>query len=298
MLLVTGATGTTGSEVLRALKDREVPARALVRDETQAHNLRAHGFEPVTGDLGDPRTLRPALEGVERAYLVSPAGPMQSELEQTFIETAKEAGVAHIVKLSVIGASPEAPLRFARSHGTVEHALKESGIAWTLLRPTAFMQNTLAWGPQVHDGTFYAPVPDAAVSVVDARDVAEVAAAALTDTAHEGKSYGLSGPEAVSYRDQAKRIFSAAGREVEVEEVPMEDFKRELVRVGVPPWNAEGLTELFVLYAHGGATMVTTGVMDALGRDPRGLDAFAADHVEAFKATGDGPAGEVGGGRP
>jgi uncharacterized protein YbjT (DUF2867 family) len=297
MLLVTGATGTTGSEVLRALKDREVPARALVRDETKAHHLRDLGFEPATGDLGDPRTLRPALEGVERAYLVSPTGPMQSELEQTFIETAKEAGVQHIVKLSVIGANPEAPHRFARSHGKVEQALKASGIAWTLLRPTAFMQNTLAWGPQVHDGTFYSPVPDAAVSIVDARDVAEVAAAALTDAAHEGKSYGLSGPEAVSYREQARRVFAAAGREVEVEEVPVEDLKRELVRAGVPPWNAEGLAELFALYAEGGATMVTTGVSDALGRDPRDLDAFAADHVEAFKATGGGPAGQLGGGR-
>src|SRR5919112_1053247 len=197
MLLVTGATGTTGSEVLRALKDREVPARALVRDETKAHHLRDLGFEPATGDLGDPRTLRPALEGVERAYLVSPTGPMQSELEQTFIETAKEAGVRHIVKLSVIGANPEAPLRFARSHG-----------------------------------------------------------------------------------------------EVEVQEVPVEDLKRELVRAGVPPWNAEGLAELFELYADGGATMVTTGVNDALGRDPRDLDAFAADHVEAFQATGDEPAGQ------
>lgn len=283
MLLVTGATGTTGSEVLRALKDREVPARALVRDETKAHHLRDLGFEPATGDLGDPRTLRPALEGVECAYLVSPTGPMQSELEQTFIETAKEAGVRHIVKLSVIGANPEAPLRFARSHGKVEQALKASGIAWTLLRPTAFMQNTLAWGPQVRDGTFYSPVPDAAVSIVDARDVAEVAAAALTDAAHEGKSYGLSGPEAVSFREQARRVFAAAGREVEVEEVSVEDLKRELVRAGVPPWNAEGLAELFDLYAGGGATMVTTGVSDALGRDPRDLDAFAADHVEAFK---------------
>src|SRR5919199_6775597 len=283
MLLVTGATGTTGSEVLRALKDREVPARALVRDETKAHHLRDLGFEPATGDLGDPRTLRPALEGVERAYLVSPSGPMQSELEQTFIETAKEAGVRHIVKLSVIGANPEAPLRFARSHGKVEQALKESGLAWTLLRPTAFMQNTLAWGPQVHDGTFYSPVPDAAVSIVDARDVAGVAAAALTDPAHAGKSYGLSGPEAVSYREQARRLFAAAGREVNVEEVPVEDVKRELVRAGVPPWNAEGWAEQFVLYADGGVTMVTTGVNDALGRAPRDLDTFAADHVEAFK---------------
>src|ERR1700750_3025455 len=99
MLLVTGAKGTTGSELRRARKAPEAAAPPLVRDEPQAHTLRAHGFEPVTGDLGDPRTLRPALEGVERAYLVSPTGPMQSELEQTFIETAKEAGVAHGVQL-------------------------------------------------------------------------------------------------------------------------------------------------------------------------------------------------------
>jgi uncharacterized protein YbjT (DUF2867 family) len=284
MLLVTGATGTTGMEVLRALKDRGVTARALVRDETKAHHLRDLGFEPATGDLGDPRTLGPALDGVERAYLVSPAGPMQSELEQTFLEAANDAGVKHVVKLSLIGANPEAPLRFARSHAKVEHALKESGMAWTLLRPTPFMQNTLAWGPQVLDGTFYSPVPDAAVSLVDARDVAEVAAAALTDDGHEGKSYGLSGPEAVSFRDQARRVFAAAGREVTVEEVPLEELKRELVRAGVPPWNAEGLAEQFELYANGGATMVTTGVTDALGRDPRNLDEFAKDHVEAFQA--------------
>ena len=204
MLLVTGATGTTGMEVLRALKDRGVEARGLVRDETKAHHLRDLGFEPATGDLGDPRTLAPALEGVEKAYLVSPIGPMQSEFEQAFLETAKEAGVKHIVKLSVIGASPRrrcaSPARTPRSSA----ALKESGMAWTLLRPTGFMQNTLAWGPRVLDGTFYSPVPDAAFSIVDARDVAEVAAIALTEEGHEGKAYGLSGPEAVSFRDQAR----------------------------------------------------------------------------------------------
>jgi uncharacterized protein YbjT (DUF2867 family) len=283
MLLVTGATGTTGMEVLRALKDRGAQARALVRDETKAHHLRDLGFAPVTGDLGDPRTLGPALADVERAYLVAPASPMQSELEQAFVEAAKEAGVKHVVKLSVIGASEEAPGRFARSHGRVERALKESEMAWTLLRATGFMQNTLGWGERVQDGTFYTPVPDAAFSIVDARDVAEVAALALTGDGHEGKAYGLSGPEAISYRDQAKRVFAAAGREVAVAEVPVEAVKRELVRAGVPPWNAEGLAELFELYASGGATMVTSGVQDALGRAPRDLDTFAADHVEAFK---------------
>ena len=148
-------------------------------------------------------------------------------------------------------------------------------MAWTLLRPTGFMQNTLAWGARVLDGTFYSPVPDAAFSVVDARDVAEVAAVALTEEGHEGKAYGLSGPEAVSYRDQARRVFAAAGREVEVEEIPVETLKRELVRAGVPPWNAEGLSELFEVYASGGAQMVTSGVKDVLDRDPRDIDAFA-----------------------
>lgn len=284
MLLVTGATGTTGMEVLRALKARGVPARALVRDETKAHHLRHLGFEPVTGDLGDPRTLGPALESVERAYLVSPAGPMQAEFEQAFLETALAAGVKHVVKLSMIGASTEAPLRFARSHAKVEAALKESGMAWTLLRPTGFMQNTLSWGARVQDGAFYTPVPDAAFSIVDVRDIAEVAAVALTEEGHEGKAYGLSGPEAVSYRDQVRRLFAAAGREVEVHEVEVEAVKRGLVRAGVPPWNAEGLTEQFALYASGGAQMVTSGVKDVLERDPRDLDTFAQDHVEAFKA--------------
>src|SRR3954452_4840703 len=190
MLLVTGATGTTGMEVLKAIKARGAEARALVRDETKAHHLRDLGFEPVTGDLGDPSTLSHALENVEKAYLVSPIGPMQSEFEQAFLETAKEAGVQHIVKLSMIGASPEAPLRFARTHGKVEQALRESGMAWTLLRPTGFMQNTLSWGPRVLDGTFYSPVPDASFSIVDARDVAEVAAVALTTDGHETRPTG------------------------------------------------------------------------------------------------------------
>ena len=212
-----------------------------MRDETKAHHLRDLGFEPTTGDLGDPRTLGPALEGVERAYLVSPIGPMQSEFEQAFLETREGGRRQARRQASVIGASPEAPLRFARTHAKVEAALKESGMAWTLLRPTGFMQNTLAGARACWTATSTRRVPDAAFSIVDARDVAEVAAVALTEEGHEGKAYGLSGPEAVSYRDQATRVFAAAGREIEVEEIPVETLKRELVRAGVPPWNAEGL---------------------------------------------------------
>jgi uncharacterized protein YbjT (DUF2867 family) len=284
MLLVTGATGTTGTEVLRALRGRELEVRALIRDESKADAVRELGAIPVAGDMGDPRTLEPALEGIERAYLVSPVSPMQAEYEQVFVETAKAAGVNHIVKLSVIGASTDSPLRFSRNHAIVEHALRDSGLEWTFLRPTGFMQNNLAWPSRVQDGTFYSPVPDAAFSIVDARDVAEVAVAALTGEGHAGKAYALTGPEAISYRDQARRLFAAAGREVEVQEVEAEAVKQALVAAGVPPWNAEGLAELWELYASGGATLVATGVQDVLRRPPRDLDAFARDHVEAFRA--------------
>jgi uncharacterized protein YbjT (DUF2867 family) len=283
MLLVTGATGTTGTEVLRALSEREVEVRALIHDEAKADAVRELGAEPVVAEMGDPKTLEPALAGVERAYLVSPVSPMQAEYEQVFVETAKAAGVQHVVKLSVIGASGESPLRFARNHAVVEQALRDSGLAWTFLRPNSFMQNNLAWPPRVQDGTFYSPVPDAAFSIVDARDVAEVAVAALTGDDHAGKAYALTGPEAVSYREQARRLFAAAGREVTVEEVDAEAVKQALVQAGVPPWNAEGLAEQWQMYAGGGAALVASGVEDVLGRPPRDLDAFARDHADAFR---------------
>jgi len=284
MLLVTGATGTTGTEVVRGLRQRDAEVRALIHDEAKADAVREIGAEPVLGEMGDPKTLEPALEGVERAYLVSPVSPMQAEYEQVFVETAKAAGVQHVVKLSMVGASGESPLRFARNHAVVEHALRESGLAWTFLRPNGFMQNNLSWPTRVQNGRFYSPVPDAAFSLVDARDVAEVAIAALTGDDHAGKAYALTGPEAVSYRDQARRLFTAAGRDVTVEEVDAEAVKQALVQTGVPPWNAEGLAELWQMYASGGAALVASGVEDVLGRAPRDLDAFARDHAEAFRA--------------
>jgi uncharacterized protein YbjT (DUF2867 family) len=282
MLLVGGATGRTGTEVLRALRDAGLDVRGLCHQESGREPVRALGAEPVVADLGDPKTLEPALAGVTRALLIAPSSPMQAEYEQVFIECAKVAGVAHVVKLSMLGASPGSPLRFAKAHGIAEQALRASGMKWTLLRASSFMQNTLAWPAHVHDGVLHAPVPDAPFSPVDTRDVAEVAVAALTGDGHEDRAYALTGPAAVSYRTQARILFGAAGREVEVREVPLQALKQALVRGGAPAWNAEGLGELLESYAAGHATTVATGVQDALGRPPRTLEAFARDHRGAF----------------
>ena len=272
MLLVTGATGTTGMEVLQALKARGAEARALVRDETKAHHLRDLGFEPATGDLGDPRTLGPALEGVERAYLVSPISPMQSEFEQAFLETAKEAGVKHIVKL--LGdrrVSPEAPLRFARTHAQGRDRAEgvRDGLDAAAARPASCRTRSPG-----------------------ARACSTAPSTRRSPTRRSASSTPATSPRSPPWRSRrratrARRTASAAprpsptatrpgacspppGARSTVEEIPVETLKRELVRAGVPPWNAEGLSELFELYAGGGAQMVTSGVKDALDRDPRG----------------------------
>jgi uncharacterized protein YbjT (DUF2867 family) len=280
MLLVTGATGTTGAEVIRALVARGAEARGLVRDDARADAVRALGAEPAVGDLGDPASLRAALDGIDRAYLVSPLGPQQAEYEQAFLEAAKAAGVGHVVKLSMLGADEDALVRFARGHARVEQALRDSGLAWTILRPNGYLQNALSWRAGARDGTFYAPVPDAAISAVDARDVAEAAAVALTADGHVERVYELTGPEAISFRAQAERLL---GPGVAVEEVPVEEVTAALVAGGMPAWNAEGLAELLDHYAAGGATAVGDHLEALLGRPPRSLDDFAQDHAEAFK---------------
>src|SRR5439155_17202637 len=123
MILVTGATGTTGTEVLRALGARGAKARGLVRSAAKGDRVRELGAEPVPGDLEDAESLKWALDGVRRVYLVTRVGERQAELEQSFVEAAKAAGVEHVVKLSVIGASAQSPMRFNQSHAAGEQAL-------------------------------------------------------------------------------------------------------------------------------------------------------------------------------
>ena len=214
MLLVTGATGTTGMEILRALKDRDVEARALVRDETKAHHLRDLGFEPATGDLGDPRTLTPALggrrEGVPRVadrpdavrVRAGVPGDRQGSRRQAHREAVRDRREPR----GAAALRPHARQGRGGAEG-VRHGLDAAA-------PHGLHAEHARLGPARARRTFYSPVPDASFSIVDARDVAEVAAVALTEEGHEGKAYGLSGPEAVSFRDQAKRVFAAAGREV------------------------------------------------------------------------------------
>ena len=194
MILITGTTGTNGIEIVRLLARSGVPCRALVRNAQKAAALAAlPKVEIVEGDLADPETLAPAVEGVDKALLCSSIGPNLVELQGNFIRAAKRAGVRHIVKFSGMDADLNSEWRFLRWHAEAERELENSGLAFTHLQPNQFMQVCLLFQSTIaSEGKFYAASKDSEVSPVDIRDIAAVAV--LTQSGHESKKYVITGP--------------------------------------------------------------------------------------------------------
>ena len=284
MILITGATGTTGREVVAELHRLGAKGvRALVRDPARADFIRAAGFETVAGDFEKPETLGAALEGVERALLLTPPSPQTVEHNRAFVEAAAGAGVRHVVKLSAIGADSGAPEGFARWHGQAEESLKSSGVAWTMLRPNFFMQNLLGQAHQIAaTGRIVQAVGDARISFVDVRDIAAVAARALTEEGHEGQTYTLTGPEALSYAEVAARLSEAAGRDIAYVPITPEQFREGALAAGLPEWLVSALERLNEIFASGRAAEVTDAVRRVGRKEPTTFEQFARDYAEAF----------------
>ncbi|MBV8860045.1 MAG: SDR family oxidoreductase [Acidobacteria bacterium] len=285
MILITGATGTTGREVvaeLRRLGARDV--RALVRDPARADFIREAGFEAVAGDFEKPETLGPALEGVERALLLTPPTPDTVTHQREFILAAAAAGVRHVVKLSAVGADADAPEGFGKWHGQSENLLKSSGLKWTILRPNFFMQNLLGQAGQIAStGSIFQPVGDARASFIDARDIAAVAARTLTEDGHEGQTYVLTGPEALSYHEVAAKLSEATGRSINYVPISPEQFRAGALGAGLPEWLVSALERLNEIFAAGHAAGVTDAVRRVGQTEPTPFDQFARDHAAAFK---------------
>jgi uncharacterized protein YbjT (DUF2867 family) len=195
--------------------------------------------------------------------------------------------VKHIVYLSQLHASPDSPLRFLRYHAAVEEALRESGMSYTNLRPNLYMQGLLMIGKSIaSEGRFFAPAGDARVSVVDVRDVASVAVAALTHTGHEGKTYDLTGPEALTHGEMAAQLSQALDRPVTFVDLPEPVFREGLRGLHMPDWQADGLIEDYAHYRRGEATSISSSVEEATGQPPRTFRQFARDNKAAFLKTG------------
>jgi uncharacterized protein YbjT (DUF2867 family) len=283
-ILISGATGSVGSELANALARKGVSFRAMVRTPERAGTLASlPGVEIVAGDFDDSPSLVHALQGVERAFLLTPSTERAETQQIAFVEAAKQSGVRHIVKLSQWAANEASPVRFLRYHAAVEAALRASGMHYTFLRPNLFMQATLAFRESiVGDGAFFAPVDDGKISLVDVRDIAAVAATCLTAPGHEGKVYDLTGPEALTHGELAAHFSRALGRAISFSDVSPEVMRRAMLGIGLPPWQAEGLIEDYAHYRRGEAAVVSSDIEKVTGRAARSFAAFAADYANAF----------------
>jgi uncharacterized protein YbjT (DUF2867 family) len=287
MILVTGATGKNGTEILKRLSGRNERVRAMVHKQKDLVNRAPNcAREFVEADFDDPGSLRRALNGVQRAFLVTNSSERVEERQLRFVALALECGVKHIVYLSQLHASLDSPCRFLRYHASVEEALRASGMSYTSLRPNLYMQALLMIGKSIaSQGCFLAPAGDARVSVVDVRDLAAVAVAALTRTGHEGKTYDITGPEALTHAEMAERLSQVLDRPVKFVDLPEQAFREALRALRMPDWQADGLMEDYAHYRRGEASGISSTVEEATGQAPHRFSEFARDHQAAFLQT-------------
>ncbi len=189
MILVCGATGGIGGELCKLLKAAGAPFRAMARRQEQVDRFRQQGMDAVLGDFDRPETLAAAMQGCDTMFLITPPNPDQFTQETGAIDAAKRAGVGRVVKISASDGNVRTPVPWARTHALIDHHLRAAGIGWTLLKPTAFMQNFLWFKKPIAKGFLPQVTGDGSVSWVDTRDVARVAAAVLTQEGHAGATY-------------------------------------------------------------------------------------------------------------
>lgn len=288
-LLISGATGMIGSLLTDALVARGAEFSVMLRLGDSGDRIASKPGAPSTeGDFDDPASLRRALEGVDRAFLLTNSSERTEAQQIAFVEAAQAQRVGHVVYLSQLAADKRSPVRFLRYHGAVEAALTNSTVDWTFVRPNLILQAYLPFAPAIAHGLMQAPIGDAAVSVVDARDIAAVAAAALTEPGHVGKTYTVTGPQAVSHADIATALGDAIGQGVRFESIPPKEFIAILTAVGMPQWQAEGLAEDYAHYDRGEAGAVSRDVEQVTGTRARSVHDFANDYADAFQSAGAG----------
>ena len=283
-ILVTGATGSNGTELLKRFAAHQIPVRALTRNRKHADAIQSPTTEIVEGDFAKPETLKAPLQGIETAFLLSNSTEDAEQQQLNFVEAARQSGVKHIVKLSQLDADIHSSARFLRYHAHVERAIQDAGIAHTFLRPNLFMQSVLGFAALIKEKSLFpAPMDDGKVSVVDIRDIMDIAFLALTQTGHENKIYDITGPQAITHGEMAEQLSQALNRTISYANVTPDEMRQSLVGAGFPQWQADGLLEEYASWSQSEAAQITPDVREITGHEPRTFADFARDYADALR---------------
>lgn len=281
-ILVAGATGNTGSEIVKQLLEKGIQFKAMSRKKSKFQTIAA--INRVEGDFADVSSLVLAFDGMESIYVAMPAHPDNEVWMNNVILASKKTGVKHIVKLSGMGVSSDAGSEIIRVHAKTDIMIIQSGLAYTLLRPNSFYQNIFNSISTIkRQGVIYSALSDSRLSFIDIRDVAAVAVKALTENGHDNKIYNLTGPEALSCFDIAIKIGSASGKDITCYPINKDHAKSEMLKAGVPEWRADKLSEILAWFAKGGYEAITSDVESVLGRLPYSFDGFLNEYKERFQ---------------
>lgn len=281
-ILVTGATGNTGSEIVKQLLEKGVQFKAMSRNKSK-FKFKAK-INWVEANFADISSLVLAFKDVESIYVAMPAHPDNEVWINNIITASKKAGVLHIIKLSGIRVSPDADSEIIRVHAKTDDMLMQSGLVYTLLRSNSFYQNIFASIPTIKNlSSIYVPLSDSRLSLIDIRDLSAVAVKVLTENGHSNKIYNLTGPETLSYFDIAKKIGSAIGKDITYYPIAKEEMKSAMLKTGVSEWRADKLSEILAWFGKGGFEAISPDVESLLKRPAYSFDEFLDAYKKSFQ---------------
>jgi uncharacterized protein YbjT (DUF2867 family) len=282
-IIVTGASGNIGSKVVAGLIAKGCQPQVIIQKKISNTDWDAAGIKQIEADMSNVNSLSEAFRGADKVFALAPLVENLAELGRNTIEAAQAARVKHIVRSSALGASPDSPITLGRWHGEVDRYLEDSGVDFTIIRPASFYQNYFAHSGSIkNQNCFYAPLGDAHITLIDVRDVAAVAVAALTEDGHNGQKYSITGGEALSNAEIADIFSDVLGRKITYVDIPEEKAREAMLTQGMPEWMANAVMELNAVGKAGYLADVSPTVTEITGHKPRAFRAFVEENRAAF----------------
>lgn len=285
MILLTGATGKTGSATAKALNERGIKFRALIRNEEKREDIESLGGEVIIGSIENKEAVDQSMVDVETALILLPNSENQLSLEKQLVDSAKQAGANRVVKMSSIEATPDATSPIPRLHLESEEYIKQSGLNWTMVKPNFYMQNLLASAATIKDqGKIFLPMGEGKTGMIDTTDVGKVLAKVLSEDGHESMNHEITGPEILSFFEVAEIFTQGLGKQVDYVDVPLAAYKETLGQFLTNQWHLDAVIDLFKGIADGGIEEKTDTYSNLMGESPKSLSQFISENSFIFKS--------------